>query len=250
MRLRIALEAQMKLMVGKITVEGENYLTHIPKGKKIIFVTTHISDLDVPVAACVVSKHADIAISNMSIHHSFLKEPSTNIGIRLAGKHNFLPVDMTKDKKGMFNTKNFIPMKDALDKGKAIVIAGHNPSKNWQLSKGGLGAAYLSAITKDVVIIPVTVNIESEEAVGMHEGKAKTLKKRPDARVTIHAPMEAIPIEGASHLGDLYLHASAGGSAEWRERAREIRDTLQARSDQIMRELASSLPLEKRGEYK
>ena len=180
-RLLMAIEADVKLATGDIQTHGEERLKEIPPAKKVIIATTHISDLDVPIATLKLGKYFDIAITNQSIHHSFLGEPRTNIGLRIAGRKNFIPIDTKKiegKKQGEFNPQNFAPMRDALEQGKTIIIAAHNPTQKWKLSKGGYGAAYLTAICENVVILPVVVNIESDEPLGIAKTILKDVSKK------------------------------------------------------------------------
>ena len=109
-RLLMAIEAHVKLATGEIRTHGDEHLKEIPADKKVIIATTHISDLDVPIATLKLGKYFDIAITNQSLHHFFLGEPRTNIGIRIAGRENFIPIDTKKikgQKRGEFNPRNF-----------------------------------------------------------------------------------------------------------------------------------------------
>jgi hypothetical protein len=249
-----AIEADVKLATGEIQTHGEEHLKEIPPNKSVVIATTHISDLDVPIATLKLGKYFDIAITDESIHHSFFGEPSTNIGIRIAGRENFIPID-TKNiegkKQGEFNPQNFELMRDALEKGKAIIIAAHNPTQKWKLSKGGYGAAYLTAICKNVVILPVVVNIESDEPLGMAETILKDVIKRPDASVYIEKPFELEKISGIEDFKTILGKRKRGEKLTKDERLRfsELKTALEKRSDQIMQALASDLPEKKRGEY-
>ena len=253
-RLLMAIEADVKLATGEIQTHGEEHLREIPPDKKVIIATTHISDLDVPIATLKLGKFFDIAITNQSIHHSFLGEPSTNIGMRIAGRENFIPIDTKKiegKKQGEFNPQNFAPMREALEKGKAIIIAAHNPTQKWKLSKGGYGAAYLTAISENVVILPVVVNIESDEKLGMAETILKDVVKRPDASVYIQKPIELEKINGIEDFEKILGKRKRGEKLTKEERLRfsELKMALEKRSDRIMQALASDLPEKKRGEY-
>jgi hypothetical protein len=253
-RLLMAIEADVKLATGEIETHGEEHLKEIPPNKKVIIATTHISDLDVPIATLKLGKYFNIAITDESIHHSFLGEPSTNIGIRIAGRENFIPID-TKNikgkKQGEFNPQNFELMRDALEKGKAIIIAAHNPTQKWKLTKGGYGAPYLTAICENVVILPVVVNIESDEPLGMAETILKDVIKRPDASVYIEKPIELEKINGIEDFKKILGKRKRGEKLTTEERLRfaELKMALEKRSDQIMKALASDLPEKKRGEY-
>ena len=253
-RLLMAIEADVSLATGDIQTHGEEHLKEIAPNKKVIIATTHISDLDVPIATLKLGKYFDIAITNQSIHHSFLGEPGTNIGIRIAGRENFIPIDTKKiegKKHGEFNPQNFAPMREALERGKAIIIAAHNPTQKWKLSKGGYGAAYLTAISENVTILPVVVNIESDEPLGMAETILKDVVKRPDATVYIQEPIELEKINGIEDFEKILRKRKRAEKLTKEERFRfsELKTALEKRSDQIMQALASDLPKKKRGEY-
>jgi hypothetical protein len=254
-RLLLALEAQLKLTVKELKLHGEENIEAIPAGKKIIIATTHISDIDIPTVAAALGKYFNIAITNMSVHHSFLAEPSTNIGVRLAGKENFIPFDYEKTpsgKQASFNPDNFEPMKRALDDGKAIIVAAHNPTHDWHLSKGGYGVSYLSDISDDVVILPVAVDLESAGQVGMYENQLKTITKKPVANVFIGEPIELQKIPGIEDLSKI-MHKRESGeriTPEELKRFSELKELLQTQSNIVMEKLAENLPEEKRGEYK
>lgn len=253
-RLLLALEANLKFVTGEINVEGIEHIKEIPPDKKVIIVTTHLSDLDVPIAALKLGKYFNIAITSESLHHSFRGEAGVNIGLRIAGKENFIPIEYKKvkgGKQGAFNPENFKPIKDALNSGKAVVIAGHNPTQKWQLPKGGYGAAYLADITENAILLPVTVNLESEEPIGMAETLVKNIAKRPDANINIGAPMEIKKIIGIGDLADIMNKRDHGETLTHQERKRfsELKKALEVQSDAIMEKLASPLPEKKKGAY-
>src|SRR6202044_1004644 len=100
----------------------------------------------------------------------------------------FLPIDFAgkgADKRPTaFNPDNFVPMMEAMDKGKAMIIAGHNPSLEGHLEEGGYGAVYLAEMA-DATILPVSIDIISTENLGTARNRMKTFLHKPDARVRI-----------------------------------------------------------------
>lgn len=253
-RLMLAIEANLKLVTKEIKVYGEDHIKNIPQGKKVIIATTHISDLDLPIVATVLGKYFDIAITNQSLHHSFLAEPSINMAMKVAGKENFIPIDYNKvdgEKKGFFNPDNFEIMSEALKNGKAIIIAAHNPAKNWKLPKGGYGVAYLSDITDDVIILPVTVNLESSEPIGMADNMVKNIIEKPVASVYINEPIELEKIPGLEELSQITDKRKEGKILNHDERNRfsELKKLLENQSDSIMNALSANLPNPKKGKY-
>ncbi|HUC96659.1 MAG TPA: hypothetical protein VMR16_03290 [Candidatus Saccharimonadales bacterium] len=202
------------------------------------------------------ARHFDIAIVNESVHNSLLQDPMTNIGVRIAGKANFLSIDCAKDsesgkKQGSFNPDNFQPMAEALNQGKAVILAAHNPADNFELKNGGYGVAYLSDICEGkVVILPVAIDLESEAPVGMQSTQLQTVTNKPSANVNIGEPFELSKIEGIDDLSVILGRRSAGQSlAVDRVLLSDLHTQLRAQSDEIMLRLAASLPDSKRGTY-
>jgi len=254
-RLMFSLEALAKAQIGKIDVVGKENISKIPKGKKIIIATTHISDVDLPLVAYVLGNDFNIALTNQSVHHSFKEEPSTNIGLRLAGKDNFIPFDYQKDNSGKknpkFNPENFVPMKAALDDGKTMVIAAHNPSYEGKLEKGGYGAVYLASLDPDSVILPVAVNLKSKKSISA-KNPLQAMIERPDAEVTIGEPLIVGEIPNLQTIATVMAKRKNKESITSEERQKFIEATklLENESDKLMRRLAGMTPDEKKGVYK
>lgn len=242
-RLMMAFDANLKMTVGEVTVNGKEHLSEIPPGKKVIIVTTHISDVDMPVATSVLGRELDVAITNMPKQHSFMKDPAINTAVRIAGKENFIPIDFSPD--------NFGKMKKALESGKAVIIAGHAPSKEWKLERGGYGAAYLANIVKDAVILPVSMNAKAEDGGKREENTLTNMKKKPDVDVFIGNPFEIAPVEGMEEMAEIAERAKNGQSPTTEELTQfsVLKKKLREQSDYIMRVLAEPLPESKQGAY-
>ena len=131
-RLMLALEALVKLQTKSIEVDGKEHVKEIPPDSKVVVATTHLSDLDVPLSAYALGNELNLVITNESVHHHFNQEAPTNIGLHIAGKENFIPIDYKKTggkkRPRGFNPDNFVPMAEALENGKGVVIASQNPS--------------------------------------------------------------------------------------------------------------------------
>src|SRR5581483_7642846 len=97
-RLMLAIEGLLKTTSGKVEVSGRENLAEIPHDRNIIVVTSHISDIDIPLSVKALGNDLDLAIVNESVHHSFRQEANTNIGLHIAGKDNFIPLDFHKKK--------------------------------------------------------------------------------------------------------------------------------------------------------
>ena len=100
-RLMLSIEALLKTQVsGEPEIQGIEHLAGIPKGRKIIIATSHISDIDIPLSIKAVGYNLDLKITNESVHHSFLQEAGTNIGLHISGKKNYIPIDFEKTTDG------------------------------------------------------------------------------------------------------------------------------------------------------
>jgi len=224
-RLMFAVELWKKTMLNSMTVKGLENLQNIPRDQKIIVATTHISDLDISAAICAVGNDLDLAIANESVHHDFMKEPDTNIGLHLAGKSNFIPIDYKKEngKKSpaLFNPENFEPMMEAMEDGKRILIAAHTPlNKNeTEIPSPGYGAAYLAEMS-DAVILPVATKIKSNQDNAMYEDRFKTAlkkSKKSDIEVVIGTPFKLKKID-INRMKELFEKRKIGGRLDSKER--------------------------------
>lgn len=252
----LTFEGNLLATTGDIRVEGEQHLREIPQGKNVIILTTHISDIDVPAAVSVVGRHFDIAITNMSYQHSFLKDPAISTALHIAGKKHFIPIDYARvagENRGAFNPDNYPAMREALRAGKAVVIPGHNPSKQWQLSKGGYGAAYLADITENSIIVPVSVNVKKVVSSGENrkENTVVNMRNRPDVDIYIGKPFEMDRVERMDDMARIMQKRSAGEylTDEDVERFHALSKILRQQSDMMMRKLAEPLPEDKKGLY-
>jgi 1-acyl-sn-glycerol-3-phosphate acyltransferase len=256
-----ALKANVMMTSGKVRVQGEAHLTEIPPYKNVIIVTTHISDIDVPATALIMGRYFDIAISNISTQHSLLtswRDPFIYIGLRIAGIKNFLPITYRYESnsfnakvRGVFNPDDFEVMRNALYAGKAVIISGHNPSKQWKLSRGGCGAAYLAEITENAIMVPVTVNVKKYVLPDdlRKEGTLVSILERPDVDVYVGKPFEIQRTDGVEELAHRIYRTESGESPERAANLDRLHALLKKESDTIMRKLAEPLPENKRGPY-
>ena len=251
-RLRCCVGVLNFLHLKRILVSGQHNLASITAEQKVIFATTHLGDLDVPAAISEAGKWFDLVIANESNQHSFRSRTRINAALHLAGMKNFLSVEYKdiegRDAKPHFRAANFVPMQEALEKGKALVIAAHNPVKVNELPHGGYGAVYVCAMTEGAVIVPVTVDVQSSALSDTY--RSPSFATRPLALLTFHPPMQVTQIDGLEDFGGLADTVHRGSmTIEERKRYDQIRGALQVESDKIMRVLASALPLHKRGVY-
>jgi len=254
-----------KFMVDSLfraRIEGSHNLQDIPPDAKKIFVTTHLSDFDVPIVVAKLGDYVrDLTVADASTHEHFFDSPAGYTGRKIAGEKNFFSIDFTGGRgegHGKFNTDNFEPVKASLETGKPIVIAGYFDTDyeghSWKLpSKGGYGAVYLNQITENSVIIPVAVDIKSEESFGMGSLDILTVlkKTRPDAIAIIGRPLILPKIEGFTKFKAILDKRKSGIriSPEERNEFSRIRNELAENSKNVLGELAKLLPEEKRGNW-
>jgi 1-acyl-sn-glycerol-3-phosphate acyltransferase len=242
-RFRLAVETMLKASFSAIEVVGEENLKKLPPGAKVIIATTHISDYDVIMPIAKLGKQFKIKAVNASVQHSFLKDPLTYTAAHIAGIENTIPVDIQFAKHetagrsyvpSPFNPENFVPMRQALDEGDAIVMAAYTPPpvKDGMLGKkAGFGAVYLAEIS-GAYILPVAVNIKSDDPkMGTKKSPFSAFLNRPEAEMIIGEPIP--PREHPVEAQDLT--------------PRTMREALRDRSDALMYSLAELLPEEKRG---
>jgi hypothetical protein len=252
-RLWLANELNLKLAVGNIEVKGQKNIASLPPDAKVVVLTTHMTDLDVPLATHAVAKVLDAAVMNLSTHHKFFGpqgEMPTNIGIRVAGKGNFIPIDFHKNEKGQkspkaFNPENFEPAMAAMEKGKSVLIAAHNPSREplqtLQGVKGGYGGVYLAEMA-DAYILPVSVLLDKKS--GMHANMIKTVLEKPNASVSIGKPFKVEKIEGIEKISEIMKKRKSGqklSEEEIKEFSR-LTNALREQSEIIMQHLSAQLP--------
>lgn len=241
-----------RLVLRKPQLEGLQNLQEIPPGQHVIFAVSHISDSDMPAAASELLTYRPMDIVNLSTAHTDFIQ---NTGMKLTGtKGRFLGIKNTFDHVHQkpiseFSPENFVTIAQSLQK-KDVMIAAHNPSKTWQLTRNpGIGAVYLAQLT-GAPIIPVAVNIHSERAIGMspdiHDEKrtgamaalAKSIKElitgqKPEVTIHIGKPIVVSPME----------------EEKLSNPTREVLMELRGQGAEIMQAIAEMLPAEKRGEW-
>ena len=191
-----------------IKITGKENIQKIPEGAKVLVMPSHLNDLSVPATIHAVARELDLVILNESTHHASGSqgEPIMKASMKIAGAEHFLPLDFEKDEKSgekspvAFNPENFAPAIKALEEGKSVLVAAHNPAKeplqNLEGVRGGYGGVYLAELT-DAYILPVTVQLS--RAV-MDSKNLKTLMNRPNADIVIGEPFQLPKIEGIKNL--------------------------------------------------
>lgn len=252
-RLWIANEVNLKLMVKDIKVVGKENIKEIPPGAKVVIITTHLTDLDIPISIHAVARDLNVVVMNQSTHHKFWGpqgEKPTNIGLRIAGKHNFIPIDFQRNEETgkkspeAFNPNNFEPAVKSLEEGRAVMIVAHNPSQelgqNLEDIKGGYGGVYLALLT-DSYVLPVNVTLDRK--TGMYDPNLiKTLKEldKPNASVDIGKPFKLEKVVGMEHFSELMKKRKSGTMLTKEERTEfsRLADALREKSQEVMKRLS------------
>ena len=182
-RLRIPLELATGLLGNvDVVVEGAGNLLETTKkteeNEGIIFATSHLTDVDVPTAASVVSEFryigVTVASTNMGLWHQ-------RIPYKLVGMDNFFQVpygrDLSVEKDAIdnkyalpFNSDDYLGLQEKItDSGLSVITAAHNPMSNIGIKndgelpeKAGKLAPHLSLAT-GATIIPVLMQVEGQK---------------------------------------------------------------------------------------
>ncbi|MFH0851994.1 MAG: hypothetical protein V1845_00065 [bacterium] len=249
------LEYFLKAQFGKIEVNGQENLDLIPRDRRVIFASTHLSNFDVPISIYSVGQHFRLLIGDASTHSKFSENPTGYIGNRLAGKENFVPIKHKKDEKGVergrFNPEDLENLKTAFEEKKALMMSVYysGEEKNNLPDKGGYGAVYLAEIA-DALIVPVAVDIKSKEKTEMQKNVVKAILSFPDVQVNIGKPIELPKIEGIEGLKEIWEKRKTDKlSKEETEEFHSLSQQLREQSDLVMKKLAELLPKEKRGKW-
>ncbi len=243
----------------RIETTGLQNLDDIPAAKHCIFLTTHLSDYDVPLAiAALAEKFPKLKVAESSTHERFAENPGGYLGRKIGGEENSFSVDFSGGRGGgsaSFNPENFEKMRATLEEGNTLVIAAYfdtkYQNKTWRLpKKGGTGGVYLGQITPDAVVVPVAVDIRSKKAFGMGEPSIGQIIKemRPRVEVKIGTPIVPEPIPAVGRFSEILDKRKRGEELTSEDRAEfsRIRKALRADSDKVMASLGEMLPPEKR----
>jgi hypothetical protein len=250
-----------KATFSEIKVVGEENLDSIPAGREVIFVTTHITNSDEPLALAVLGKKFHLAAGDASTHHNISENTGAYFAIHAAGEQNFKAIkhrdDPDRGEVGVFDPENLDQMQTVFEENKALVMPAYYKDRNKDLelpTKGGYGAAYVAGRSKNVVFVPVAIDIESKEPITSAASAIRTTLSRPKARVIIGKPFEPEPMKHISAIRDITTkrHQRLEGeklSPEDVASFKEASGELRGQSDILMQHLAELLPEEKKGNW-
>ena len=205
------MELFIRATFGNVEVVGEENLDSIPSDRRVVFITTHITNSDIPLG--VIRARQKIPSDRRGRINA-----SRHIGkyVRFCrgcscGRKKFIPISRRKVKDapvgsvGIFDPEDFDEIETAFDKNKAVILSAYYISHNKDLrlpQKGGYGAAYLAEMA-DAVIVPVAADVKSEEYKNTTLGAIKVSLSRPDANVIIGEPFELKKMKDISAIKEI-----------------------------------------------
>jgi hypothetical protein len=264
-RFQKALEVNRALVTTPPEVKGWENFYNLPDGIRPVVATTHMTDTDVQIGASIFSPLVDVGVASLQTNQT-----DALIGklVALAGKENFFNIANTfEEGKPHFqlNPENFVAMAQAVnEKDKTMVIASHSPvyDKRQLPDTAGIAAAIVANLT-DRVILPVAVEIKSDERVGMSDDMVTSAKKlaqgkRPPSQVHIAEPifLDELPAEYKTSQADVFaalglLDGARRKNMTASEKALALKTLrrLQKQGEVVLMAQAAELPKEMRGKW-
>ena len=195
LRLRASLKLARFLAAGELNIEGYDNLEFIDTSRPLIVASTHITDVDMPIAASVVADKLDLSITGTSLFNNVSSGFIRKVFISAPGKKNFKSIEYNIDNRGnqrpaVFNYKSFNEIINSIGDGKKPIVAAHNPVRDGKLpERPGIAVPYLASAT-GADILPVAVQFEnSDNKLGMADHRLYTLLAREAIRVSIGQPI-------------------------------------------------------------
>lgn len=242
-----------RLVIEKPKLEG---VENIPPNPCII-ATTHLSDIDVQEVAMAVANIRKIGIVSQETN---LTDPKFVPFVKAIGKENFFQIaNAPYNKKGRtaysLRFEDLEKMQQGItQEGRTMIVAGHNPTHDWQLAENPGMAAVILAHMANAPLVPAVVDIDSKKPVAQSTDFKSylTLFNRPSAKVIFGEPMNLAEISEDKLRDAVGLYSPDQRRSMTPEQVAEARETLgilQRESEQMMEAFASNLPREKRGKW-
>ncbi|MCX6741145.1 MAG: hypothetical protein NTY61_01980, partial [Candidatus Parcubacteria bacterium] len=253
-----------------IETVGEDNLKEIPAGARVIFVPTHITDMDVGIALAALGRfNRDLGLVReiskdtkiLTFLHDQFIDPESLFSLNFSGQG--------KKRLGLFGDWIASPDFQRLEESeKDIVMSAyidpkHAGNKLELSSRKGVGAVYLAQQIKGAVIVPMAVNAYAGQEIdfndvnlgGYLKGRIHNVGKKPKAEVHFGKPIQLPRIENLKNMSEIINPKSTSateqapdsGISERLVAFRKIREQLNLQAEEIMRSLSEMLPPEKRG---
>lgn len=233
------------LLYKKPTVEGRE---NLPPGPCVV-ATTHLSGYDVPEVTAEMMKNRN---AGMALQSTILNFPLARPFVHMLGKENFFP--LSNRNSSILNAEEIEQLKDAIVRdGKTLVVAGHNPTKDWKLPDSPGLAAVILAHAATVPLVPVALDIQSKTYPKPRRlVKNSIFGKKPDAKMIIGSPISVSEIPDDQLQLAMNLYSPGKRRLMTQEQVQEVQatlDILKSEAGEVMKALASNLPPEKRGKW-
>lgn len=252
----ILMRAYSGFFIKSPQIQGLNNLTQIPLNQPLVIACTHLSDIDVQTIAGNIAPYRNIGIASQTSNQNNI---ITGSFLRIAGTKNVFGISNVYDSKEhrsryIFKHNDFKIMSDAIQKGKTIVIAAHNPTYDWKLpEKPGKGAVYLAQLS-NAIILPIALEILSDKPVGMADDKINSVKrfllrKKTNSRIVIGKPitLPKMKKEELQQIANLYQTKTKNQvSKRDLEKAKSALKKIKEQAEIIMSTLRDMLPPNKR----
>jgi hypothetical protein len=250
--------------ICRLKVEGADNLEDIPKYRRVIFATTHISDQDVSIVLGALGKlskeYPRLGQAHVAQQKQNFEDPFMMSVIKMTGVENSLSIDSTgagSERKGKFNTGDYDVMGRVLDEGIPLVHAAYldpNSDGDTLSPMAGNGVTYLaSKAPEETLIVPVAVNMKAKMPMQQSLVKqALTAMKffgRPKTTVAFGQPYEIRGNFNPKDVETVLLKRQKGekiAPAEM-EKFKTAKEAWQESSEDLMFRLSSLLPEKKRG---
>lgn len=182
-------------------VEGFDNLEKLSPNEAVIIATSHSTGYDFPLIINALGKKLDFVVADQSTHHEPDHEIASYLSQKIAGSNNFVPVSYSwhGDVKSPdpFNPKDAEPMVEALNNGRSVMVAAHNPliveaNGESRPPKTGYLAGYLASLSGHRVL-PIGVDYEPVKD-----------SKKYDATVHIGEPFMPQNLTDAQEISELF----------------------------------------------
>lgn len=270
-RFKWAMWLNSEIVAQRPKVIGFDNLEKIPKNINPVIAATHLrTDASLQIIARELCRKFNLGIAVQSGNR---KVPIINALFTLIGQDNFYDIDSVTERKKVYgkmervdkykiNLSNYEVMKDAMEKGKTILISAHySPIYTGVLpKKPGFAMIYLAHLSGQRVVVPVVLDMHTDdEGIGRIDRKFNIVKNllmgnRPKSKMTICEPITLDSIDPSSiELMKKWIMARSdrkpsGLNLKEQEKAAEAyRRMRQVDGSKVMYAIAQALPLEKRG---
>jgi len=238
-RLRFFNNLLCRFMTSKIDVVGREELGQL-SNVPVVVATSHLTDIDIPLVVNTLGPYLPIKVTDQTVHHHWAGEPNMLLSLLVAGKGNFLPMQVTRvggKKYGFFKPADFVPMVHEMRSGFSLVVAAENPSYDGSTATPGIGAVYLASLA-GTPILPVAVRIHAlPGTAGMDNTKWKTIVRKPQATIVIGDSYRLPEIFGIAQMEEAIrskqrgtFHALAAGL---KDRSRNLQRRLRSLTGEL-----------------